>query len=750
MWSPIVFSLMMLLALHLLTEAVGIEAGCELLPRLQFLMSKHRLSLVYAPWKISLKILLCSLLLLAGGSALAQTELIRNGGFETVGDGSWTVTTNGINQADSWYNGKTAANNVDGLLYQTVTIPPGTASATLSYYVKISTSETSNGAYDHLDVEIRNASGTLLSSLGSYSNQSASTYGTWTLQTFNLSSYAGQTIRVTFHGTTDSATITVFRIDDVSLQVIGATATAPTVQTSAVSSVTASSAQLNGSVNPNGSATTAYFEYGTTTSYGSTIGSANLGSGTSATAFQSALTGLTPSTTYHYRAVASNGGGTIRGVDMSFATSTAVQQSGSLQVTILPAGAVSAGAQWQVDSGPLQNGGVTVSSLSPGSYTVAFKPISGWTAPASQTVTVNANLTTTASGTYQVQNTTGCSQYSADFDAAGSSYGVPSNLLRAIAQVESTSCNQGALNPADGGCGVMQLTGATKTSAASLLGVTEAALCDNTSAGARLNIMGGAAVLSSKKCWSNPRVFTQADFNSCAANAANSFTQSELQQLTATLETWWWSTVAYNGGGQDGYTSTSNYPFRVWSKFASLSVTPSYPPLSEIQYLVNGSQMPDNPAKLVGFSSSEIQAGDDALYPQASQLAPGVTNGIRWVRGTFNPFVEIATHNNDGSIYGSSGTSITDPDITALTNTTQQVAWFYIYASGRWYIVSASGGLTPAVLYLKAVDANSNGGILWKPISNYGAFAGNPAAAVNFTSIAVSPDGRTIQFGPLP
>src|SRR5674476_897433 len=82
------------------------------------------------------------------------------------------------------------------------------------------------------------------------------------------------------------------------------------------------------------------------------------------------------------------------------ATVTYVVQDGSLQVTLAPAGAVSAGAQWQVDGGAWQSSGATVSALSVGSHTVTFKAISGWTTPSSQTPTVNANQTTTATGTY--------------------------------------------------------------------------------------------------------------------------------------------------------------------------------------------------------------------------------------------------------------------------------------------------------------------------------------------------------------
>jgi hypothetical protein len=75
-------------------------------------------------------------------------------------------------------------------------------------------------------------------------------------------------------------------------------------------------------------------------------------------------------------------------------------QTGSMQVTISPASAITAGAQWQVDGGTLQNSGATVSGLSVGNHTVGFSAISGWTTPSNQTVSVSANSTATATGTY--------------------------------------------------------------------------------------------------------------------------------------------------------------------------------------------------------------------------------------------------------------------------------------------------------------------------------------------------------------
>src|SRR4029077_8441457 len=77
----------------------------------------------------------------------------------------------------------------------------------------------------------------------------------------------------------------------------------------------------NGTVNPNGKSTTAFFQYGTTSSYGAATGQQGIGSGTSAIPVTAALSGLICGTLYHFRAVGTNSDGTGNGSDMSFTTS---------------------------------------------------------------------------------------------------------------------------------------------------------------------------------------------------------------------------------------------------------------------------------------------------------------------------------------------------------------------------------------------------------------------------------------------
>ena len=84
------------------------------------------------------------------------------------------------------------------------------------------------------------------------------------------------------------------------------------------------------------------------------------------------------------------------------APSSSPTATGSLVVNLSPAGAISAGAQWQVDGTGYNSSGQVVGYLTPGSHTVSFKPISGYTTPANQIVTINANAQTAGSGTYSV------------------------------------------------------------------------------------------------------------------------------------------------------------------------------------------------------------------------------------------------------------------------------------------------------------------------------------------------------------
>ena len=97
-------------------------------------------------------------------------------------------------------------------------------------------------------------------------------------------------------------------------------AAAPSVTTGGATDRTPQSATVHGSVNPNGRPTSYYFQFGTTTRYGTRTNTGDAGSGRTRVQVSAALTGLRPNTTYHYRLVAFSTGGTTRGSDRTFKT----------------------------------------------------------------------------------------------------------------------------------------------------------------------------------------------------------------------------------------------------------------------------------------------------------------------------------------------------------------------------------------------------------------------------------------------
>lgn len=97
----------------------------------------------------------------------------------------------------------------------------------------------------------------------------------------------------------------------------------PGVTTDSATDITLASATLQGSANAFGTETALHFDYGLTTSYGSTAaatpGSVN---GTTPVAVSAPIAGLLPGQTYHYRLVATSDAGTVQGADLTFATVT--------------------------------------------------------------------------------------------------------------------------------------------------------------------------------------------------------------------------------------------------------------------------------------------------------------------------------------------------------------------------------------------------------------------------------------------
>jgi hypothetical protein len=151
-----------------------------------------------------------------GGGCASPGNKVTNGGFES-GTTPWT-TTAGVVSANG--SGETAHGGthfawLDGYgtthtdsATQSVTIPAG-CNASLSLYLHIDTSETGTTAYDKLTVKIGSTT------LATYSNANAASG--YVNKTFDVSSFAGQTVTLAFSGTEDSSLQTSFVLDDVAV-----------------------------------------------------------------------------------------------------------------------------------------------------------------------------------------------------------------------------------------------------------------------------------------------------------------------------------------------------------------------------------------------------------------------------------------------------------------------------------------------------------------------------------------------------
>ncbi|MGH2849882.1 MAG: hypothetical protein ACRDLP_04635 [Solirubrobacteraceae bacterium] len=101
---------------------------------------------------------------------------------------------------------------------------------------------------------------------------------------------------------------------------VPAFAAAPSATTGAASAVTYQSATLAGSVRPGGLSTVVYFQYGTTSKYGVQSAPVQVAAGSKSVPISIPISGLTATTTYHYRIVATNATGTALGADMTVKT----------------------------------------------------------------------------------------------------------------------------------------------------------------------------------------------------------------------------------------------------------------------------------------------------------------------------------------------------------------------------------------------------------------------------------------------
>ncbi len=153
------------------------------------------------------------------------SQLLVNPGFES-GSAAWVATAGVIDSSSgrpprtgswkAWLDGY-GSTHTDSC-YQTITIPSNATTATLSFWVRIDSSETTTTtAYDTLRIQIRNTANAVLATLATYSNLDENP--NYVLKTFDISAFRGQTIRIYFLGQEDVTLQTSFVIDDTAVNV---------------------------------------------------------------------------------------------------------------------------------------------------------------------------------------------------------------------------------------------------------------------------------------------------------------------------------------------------------------------------------------------------------------------------------------------------------------------------------------------------------------------------------------------------
>jgi YVTN family beta-propeller protein len=105
---------------------------------------------------------------------------------------------------------------------------------------------------------------------------------------------------------------------DQTFTTLAATLNTPDVVSTAASNITHTTAALNGTINPNGLSSVAWFEWGTSDAYGTATPAQSVGAGSMATPINQTISGLLVGVIYHYRIVGQNSDGTAAGDDQSF------------------------------------------------------------------------------------------------------------------------------------------------------------------------------------------------------------------------------------------------------------------------------------------------------------------------------------------------------------------------------------------------------------------------------------------------
>jgi phosphodiesterase/alkaline phosphatase D-like protein len=172
----------------------------------------------------------------------------------------------------------------------------------------------------------------------------------------------------------------------------------PVATTGTVTNVESYAATFTGTVAPSNQATTFYFQYGTTASYGLQTGTQTVAAGTTTVPVSFTVPGLAPGTVFHYRLVANHGSFVSFGADTSFETLPNPRPVPRLRATTRPRHRTNAPFTFRTTGHIVNTSQVTPDSLACTNYaTIRF--LYGNRVVAKNTATIQANCTFSASTT---------------------------------------------------------------------------------------------------------------------------------------------------------------------------------------------------------------------------------------------------------------------------------------------------------------------------------------------------------------
>jgi hypothetical protein len=239
----------------------------------------------------------------------------------------------------------------------------------------------------------------------------------------------------------------------------------PAVFTNTATNVTPTGATLNGTINPNGLASTSHFEWGNSLAFGNNTATTSAGSGSSAVAVNATISGLTGGTTYYFRLDGTNSDGTTNGNYISFTAGAAIiTTTSATSITTISAttggnvvydggNTVTArGVCWGTSSNPAISGNHTTDGSGPSSFTSYLSGLS------TNTLYHIRAYATNSYGTWygnDIQFTTLCAQYVLPFSESFNTTSIPSCWSQADHQGNGEIWQFGTIS----GSGAPALTG---------------------------------------------------------------------------------------------------------------------------------------------------------------------------------------------------------------------------------------------------------------------------------------------------